>query len=99
VIALYVEASSDEIARVTTIAKSFAMTIAIAAPDSLLAVADAVDVGAIKAALSDLRDGRAALGKSRATICGDVVDGAALDVESWAPYPLMSGLWLSPDLE
>ena len=41
---------------------------------------------------------KVALGASRATICGGVVDGPALDVEGWAPYPLDSGLWITPSL-
>ena len=39
-----------------------------------------------------------ALGPTRATITGSVVDGPALDVEGWAPYPLECGIWLSPEL-
>ena len=39
-----------------------------------------------------------AIGSSTATIGPAGVDGAALDVESWAPYPLPVGLWLCDEL-
>jgi hypothetical protein len=93
-----VEASAIELARVTRIATAAGMTIALAAPDSLIAVAPAIDVTSLLAEMGDLHEGRVALGRSRATISGDVVDGPALDVESWAPYPLMNGLWVADDL-
>jgi serine/threonine-protein kinase len=99
VVVLYVEAGRDDLARATEIATTLGMIIALAAPDSVLAVARAVDVTKLCVELRNLHEGRLALGRSRATICGDVVDGPALDVESWAPYPLMSGLWISDDLQ
>jgi hypothetical protein len=34
---------------------------------------------------------------SRATL-GHVVGGDALDVESWAPYPLQQGLWVDDSI-
>jgi hypothetical protein len=73
------------------------MTVAISAPDSVLAVAprDAVDVGKLREALGSLSDTRIAIGVSTATLNGDVVDGDALDVESWAAWPLPEGLWVA----
>jgi len=75
------------------------MTIAMTAPDSLLAVGTSVNVAALRTRFADLvATARIAIGQSRATICAGVVDGPALDVESWAPYPLESGLWITPAL-
>src|SRR5258708_6030321 len=90
VVVLYVEASAIELARVTRIATAAGMTIALAAPDSLIAVAPAIDVTSLLAEMGDLHEGRVALGRSRATISGDVVDGAALDVGVLAPCPLVN---------
>ncbi|NVB85245.1 MAG: serine/threonine protein kinase [Kofleriaceae bacterium] len=99
VVALYVEGGAVELALATTIATSAGMTIAMAAPDSLIAVATKVDLSAIRTRLEEIaRTAKVALGASRATICGGVVDGPALDVEAWAPYPLSSGLWITPAL-
>jgi hypothetical protein len=41
---------------------------------------------------------RVAIGVSRATISGHLIDGPALDVEGWAPYPLPGGLWVADGL-
>ena len=100
VIALYVEGGPGELARAAAIATAGGMTIAMTAPDSLIAVAPSVEVRTMMARLEEL--GRAgakvALGSTRATICGSVIDGAALDVEGWAPYPLESGVWVAQHL-
>lgn len=101
VIALYSEAAGPVIAKLTAIAGTTGMTIALTAPDSVLAVAPRgqVDVPALRAALEPLATAaRIAVGKSRAAIQGTVVDGPALDVEAWAPYPLGDGLWIAEDL-
>ncbi len=99
VVALYVEGGPAELALASTIATSAGMTIAMAAPDSLIAVASKVDLSALRTRLEDIaRSAKVAVGASRATICGGVVDGPALDVEAWAPYPLSSGLWITPSL-
>jgi len=100
VIALYVEAAPADITRVTAIAANAGMTIAIPAPDSVLAVAplDRVDLASLKIALANLPDSRIALGSSRASIQGDQVEGPALDVEGWASYPLSIGLWVADGL-
>jgi serine/threonine-protein kinase len=101
VIALYGEAIAPAIAKVTAIATAAGMTIALTAPDSVLAVAPrgTVDLAALRAALEPLAaTARIAVGKTRAAIQGTVVDGPALDVEAWAPYPLGDGLWIAEDL-
>jgi serine/threonine-protein kinase len=100
VIALYVEAGPDEVARVMAIATAGGMTIAMSAPDSLLAVSPigGVDTSSLKGELANLIDARVALGTTRASIEGTVVDGPALDVEGWAPYPLPIGLWVADGL-
>ena len=75
------------------------MTIAMTAPDSLIAVAATLSLTEIRTRLEELATtAKVAVGSSRATICAGVVDGPALDVEGWAPYPLTSGLWITPTL-
>lgn len=99
VVALYVEGGPAELAQASAIATTAGMTIAMTAPDSLIAVAPSVDLGAVSARLREVaKVAKVALGTSRATICGGVVDGPALDVEGWAPYPLDTGLWITPTL-
>ena len=101
VIALYSEADAPAIAKLAAIAGTAGMTIALTAPDSVLAVAPRgqVDLPALRAALAPFATtARIAVGKSRAAIQGTVVDGPALDVEAWAPYPLGDGLWIAEDL-
>jgi serine/threonine-protein kinase len=99
VVALYVEGGPAELAQASAIATTAGMTIAMTAPDSLIAVASSVDLAAISARLREVaKVAKVALGTSRATICGGVVDGPALDVEGWAPYPLDTGLWITPTL-
>jgi eukaryotic-like serine/threonine-protein kinase len=99
VITLYVEGGPAELAAASAIATAMGMTIAMTAPDSLLAVAMHVDVSALRTRLQELaKVARVALGQSQATFCAGVVDGPALDVEGWAPYPLPSGLWITPAL-
>jgi eukaryotic-like serine/threonine-protein kinase len=99
VVALYVEGGPAELAQASSIATGAGMTIAMAAPDSLIAVAPSLDLASIRARLEDLaKAAKVALGSSRASICGGVVDGPALDVEGWAPYPLAAGLWITPSL-
>jgi len=101
VIALYGEATAPVIATLSGLATAAGMTIALTAPDSVLAVAPRgqVDLGALRTALAPLAaTARVAVGRTRAAIQGTVVDGPALDVEAWAPYPLGDGLWIAEDL-
>jgi len=99
VIAMYVEGGPVDLALASGIATSAGMTIAMTAPDSLIAVATAVDVAALVAKLADLaRTAKIAIGKTQARICAGVVDGPALDVEAWAPYPNDRGVWIAPAL-
>jgi serine/threonine-protein kinase len=99
VIALYVEGGPGELALASGIATGAGMTIAMAAPDSLIAVGPGVDVGALRTRLAEIaKVAKIAIGQTKASICAGVVDGPALDVEAWAPYPLSSGLWITPAL-
>jgi len=99
VIALYVEGGPAELALASGICTSSGMVIAMTAPDSLLAVGATPEVAGLRTRLADLaQTARIALGTTRASICAGVVDGPALDVEGWAPYPLPSGLWITPAL-
>ncbi|MDB4961452.1 MAG: hypothetical protein JWP01_1451 [Myxococcales bacterium] len=101
VVALYSEGPADQIVQLTTLASAAGMTIALTAPDSVLAVAPlgVVDLGALRTVLAPfVAAARIAVGRSRAAIQGSVVDGPALDVEAWAPYPLDPGLWIAEGL-
>src|SRR5262249_3711631 len=101
VIALYVEGGPGELALAATFAATTGMTIAMTAPDSLIAVAPTHElcIAESRGRLEEIaRGAKVAVGTSRATICGGVVDGPALDVEGWAPYPLAGGLWITPSL-
>ncbi len=100
VIAFYIEADRVTVARAKEIVVKAGMILAIAAPDSLLAVIvkDHCDVAQLKSDLASLAGGRLALGLSRASIHDSQVDGPALDAESWAPFPLEAGLWIASEL-
>jgi serine/threonine-protein kinase len=99
VVTLYVEGGPGELARAAQFAAQTGMLIAMTAPDSLLAVAPRLDVPDQRDRLEQLaRTAKVAVGRSRATICAGMVDGPALDVEAWAPYPLQAGLWIAPEL-
>jgi serine/threonine-protein kinase len=99
VVTLYVEGGPAELAAAATFAASTGMTIAMTAPDSLIAVAPRLDLSETRGRLEEIaRAAKVAVGTSRATICGGVVDGPALDVEGWAPFPLEGGLWITPTL-
>ena len=101
VVALYAEGSAEAVEKISELARGLRMTIALVAPDSVLAViaAGMIDVGGMRGLLAPLAVGaKIALGKSRASIQGAIVDGEALDAESWAPYPLPDGLWVADDL-
>jgi len=97
VVVFYIESDRATVAQARAIAAQLGMTIALSAPDSVLAVVprERADRAAIRAGIAPFADhGRVALGLSRATFHDDEVDGPALDVESWAPYPLAAGLWV-----
>lgn len=97
VVALYVE-GTEAIELALALASRAMMTVALTAPDSMLAVApmDGVNLVLLHGELESLAGvAKIALGMSRATIRGHVVDGDALDVETWAPYPLQIGLWVA----
>ncbi len=99
VIALYAE--GPDVSAVAQVATDAGFTLAMEAPDSVLAVAPraTADVAAVRGALAGFGQSRIALGVSTATIQGDVVDGDALDVEAWAPYPLSVGIWVAESLK
>ena len=101
VVALYGEAGAPVIVQLTELARGLGMTIALVAPDSVLAVMPLgqLDIGGLRGLLAPLAAAsRIALGKSRASIQGALVDGPALDAEAWAPYPLADGLWIADEL-
>jgi len=101
VVALYVEGGPAELAIAAAFAQGAGLIMALTAPDSLIAVASrpTVKLPSLVAKLTDIAAvAKIAVGATRATITGSVVDGPALDVEGWAPYPLECGIWLSPEL-
>jgi hypothetical protein len=101
VVAVYIEAGVEVIEAAKAPLMRVSMTIALTASDSILAVAprDRLDLAALRAELEELAKVAKgiALGMSRASL-GHVVGGDALDVESWAPYPLQQGLWVDDSI-
>jgi len=98
VIVLYMEGDAVEVTQAIDAAQSLGLTVALTAPDSMLAVIprERVDTAMLRQKVSGISGQvRAAIGLSKATISGQLVDGPALDVEGWAPYPLSIGLWVS----
>jgi serine/threonine protein kinase len=101
VVALYVEGDAADVSAATELASALGMTVALTAPDSMLAVIslDRADIAVLRNKVSEFSaQTRVAIGVSRATISGHLVDGPALDVEGWAPYPLPDGLWVADGL-
>jgi eukaryotic-like serine/threonine-protein kinase len=101
VLALYVEGDTAVITEISDGTRSLGFTIGLIAPDSLVAVAprDLIDVPRLRERFSKFSSlVRIAIGVSRATIRGELVDGDALDVESWAPWPLTYPLWVADGL-
>lgn len=101
VVALYVEGGPAELAGAAAIAQGAGLIMALTAPDSLIAVGHRANVKATSLVAKLVEIGavaKIALGATRATITGSVVDGPALDVEGWAPYPLGCGIWVAPEL-
>jgi serine/threonine-protein kinase len=98
---LYIEGDAADVLAATEFAQAAGLVIALTAPDSMLAVVPRtrVDVSAVRNKISGFSaQTRVALGVSTATISGPLVDGPALDVEGWAPYPLPAGLWVADGL-
>jgi serine/threonine-protein kinase len=101
---LYVEGDAADVLTAIEGARSAGLTLALTAPDSMLAVVPRNQIDSPAwTALRDQVSGfsghtHVAIGLSRATISGQLVDGPALDVEGWAPYPLPSGLWVADGL-
>jgi serine/threonine protein kinase len=101
VVVLCVEGTRDDLAQVRALLPAARMRIAVAAPDSLVALAPIheANVQLLRRELPSLSGtARIALGRSTASIDGDTFDGPALDTESWAPYPLNAGLWIDQTL-
>lgn len=98
---LYVEGEAADVSAATEVAQSLGLLVALTAPDSMLAVVprDRVNVARLRNNLSRFSgQTRVAIGVSRASITGHLIDGPALDVEGWAPYPLPDGLWVADGL-
>jgi len=100
VVALYVEGDPAALAGAANLAAAANMTIAMTTIDSILAVAAKADLASLRPELAKLAAAGAkiAVGATRATIVGRVIDGPALDIEGWAPYPLADGVWIAPAL-
>lgn len=98
---LYVEGDAVEVEAAIEVARSLGLTVALTAPDSMIAVVprDRIDIAVLRDHVSTIAaHTRGAIGVSKATISGQLVDGPALDVEGWAPYPLPIGLWVADGL-
>jgi serine/threonine protein kinase len=101
VIVLYVEGDAADVTAATELARTMGLIVALTAPDSMLAVVarDRIDIAVLRSKVSEFSArSRVAIGVSRATISGHLVDGPALDVEGWAPYPLTNSLWVADGL-
>lgn len=101
VVALYVEGDATDVTAAVELAAAHGLTLALTAPDSMLAVIPVAraNVAVLRNKVSEFStQTRVAIGVSQATISGHLVDGPALDVEGWAPYPLPSGLWVADGL-
>ncbi len=101
VLVLYVEGDAGEVATATTRCAALGFVVALSAPDSVLAVTprDRVDANQLAGKMTFSARTKTAIGYSHASIRGQVVDGPALDVEGWAPYPLPDGLWVADPTE
>jgi len=101
VVVVYVEGDPEAVAAATSQITKLGWTLALSAPDSVLAViAMGPDhVESMRRALSGTPQAHKAIGFSRASIHGAIVDGPALDVETWAPYPLPEGMWVATPTE
>ncbi len=98
VVCVYAEGEPATITKIGAAAMAAGMTLGMTAPDSVLAVAPVgqVAVAALRDVLAPhVTTARIAIGTSRAVLQGTIVDGPALDVEAWAPYPLPDGMWVA----
>jgi eukaryotic-like serine/threonine-protein kinase len=84
--------------------RGLGFTIAVAAPDCMLAArqepsrsvtAEVLSLVEEQASAADIR---VAIGLGNATFADGNVDGELLDAESWAPYPLVDRVWVDPAL-
>jgi hypothetical protein len=100
VVAVYVEGDPHALAAASNVTTGAGMMVALATPNSLIAIAKsgAVDVAALAVKLGKLH-AKIAIGPTTAELCGNAIDGEALDVEAWSPYPLADGIWISPALQ
>jgi serine/threonine protein kinase len=101
VVVLYVEGDAADVTSASEIARNLGLTVALTAPDSMLAVVprDRANIAVLRNKVSEFSArSRVAIGVSRATVSGHLIDGPALDVEGWAPYPLHNGLWVADGL-
>jgi hypothetical protein len=57
-----------------------------------------VDVALLRVQLAKVEHAKICIGPTTAEITGSTVDGEALDVEAWAPYPTADGVWIAPAL-
>ncbi|MEZ4362063.1 MAG: serine/threonine-protein kinase [Kofleriaceae bacterium] len=84
--------------------RALGFSIAVEAPDSMIAgrpdveVSVAKELEALVTAQCARADVRIAIGISTATFTGGAVDGDLLDIENWAPYPLVERVWIDPRL-
>jgi len=101
VVVVYIEGDAADVATATARCPKLGLVVALTAPDSVLAVAprEEVDVAQLARELAFSGCTRTAIGYSTASIRGSVVDGPALDVEGWAPYPLRDGVWVGSPTE
>ncbi|MGE0550192.1 MAG: serine/threonine-protein kinase [Kofleriaceae bacterium] len=100
VVAAYVEGTAEQVQRAVELVRQRGWLVAIEAPDSMVAVTPVA--GYEDKPLGDdliaMGCSRVAIGRSRASLSGQLVDGPALDVEGWAPNPLPPGLWVADGL-
>jgi eukaryotic-like serine/threonine-protein kinase len=100
VVAAYLEGTPAQVARAIDLARQHGWIVAIEAPDSMIAVIPVAGYSAspLRGQLIALGATHLAIGRSSASVIGQIVDGPALDVEGWAPYPLPGGLWVADGL-
>ncbi|MGE0867285.1 MAG: serine/threonine-protein kinase [Kofleriaceae bacterium] len=100
VVAIYVEGTASQVEGAVTLVRRHGWVVALEAPDSMVAVTPVAGYRGepLRRELMALGCSHVAIGRSRASMSGQLVDGPALDVEGWAPYPLPPGLWVADGL-